>query len=426
MDEWSTLTIPNAIPSAADRALSEDLGRGDQRLGVEWTVDGARIKSSSWVGMARFSTFEVQVRPKLVGGSLGVLQMIGYASGLEALYLLPQDWRVRAEEYGLADLWCMLLEREATKILAAGPESDYVWSEGPQNALRGRLLILDQVTRHFGAVTELECRFEDYLSDILDNQLVQSGLAAGYRVAASSQLHASLRRARAALDEYCEPMTLDANEAESRLNYTRRNEHYRTAHKLSLLLLRNLYLRDLFAADRQPAVAFFLDMNSLFEQFVTKLVHDALAQDPIGIVPQRSTRSLIVDESTGRTYSRVIPDVLLSSLTSMRQATVDAKYKLYDERSIDPADIYQLFVYAFAFHADNVGIPMAVLLYPASNRSSTGVRLRVQDIAANHPARIAAHPLNVTALLHRIQTKTLVGSPELADVRAALLEALAA
>ena len=105
---------------------------------TDWLIDGARIRSSSWVGVARFSTFEVQVVPKLAGGNLGVMTMVGYASGIEALSMLPTPRNYNAESGGLADLWCLVLAREAENILLGGPVFDYAWEESSQPTLRGR------------------------------------------------------------------------------------------------------------------------------------------------------------------------------------------------------------------------------------------------------------------------------------------------
>jgi 5-methylcytosine-specific restriction enzyme subunit McrC len=378
------------------------------------------------VGTARFSSFEVQIQPKLAGGSLGVMTMLGYGSGLEALSILRTPQAYEAETQGLADLWCLVLSREAERILIGGPEFDYVWQESAQPALRGRLMLVEQVARHFGEVDHLECRFEDYLSDILDNQLLLSGLRAGRALARHGDLSQRMARLGAALSEYSNPLSIDLESAEQQLQYNRRNEHYRTAHVLSLLLLRNLQLRDLYSSGQATAIAFLLDMNPLFEEFATQLVKDAMTDQPIHVFPQRRTSSLIVNEATGGTYSRVIPDMLLALKDGHGRLPVDAKYKLYDQRSIDPSDIYQVFLYAYAFQTRGISIPAGMILYPSETTAAAGVRLRVQNMSALQAARITTQPLPVPSILERIRQRALTGSAELADLRRSLLQAIAA
>ena len=51
------------------------------------------------------------------------------------------------------------------------------------------------------------------------------------------------------------------------------------------------------------------------------------------------------------------------------RVAVDAKYKLYDQRKLDSGDVYQGFLYAYAFSgAGELAVPTAVLLYPSSTR----------------------------------------------------------
>src|SRR5438445_11426409 len=104
MPEWGTLRVAGVSPTDRDRALSEELGSGDRKLAVDWLIDGARIQSRSSAGLARFSTFEVQVVTKLAGGSLGVMTRVGYASGIEAWTMLAAPRNYKAASGGLADL----------------------------------------------------------------------------------------------------------------------------------------------------------------------------------------------------------------------------------------------------------------------------------------------------------------------------------
>jgi len=426
MPEWGTLKVVGVSPTARDRALSDELGTDDRKLAIDWLIDGARIQSRSWVGVARFSTFEVQVVPKLAGGSLGVMTMVGYASGIEALSILAAPRNYNAESGGLADLWCLVLAREAENILLGGPVFDYAWQESSQPTLRGRLMMIEQLSRHFGQVDSLECRFEDYSSDVLDNRIVLSGLRAGRAVASDDATSQRMARLAAAFAEYCGPLELEPDTAEQQVQYNRRNEHYKAAHILSLLLLRNLQLHDIYSTGYIPAVAFLLDMNPLFEQFATRLVQSALVSDSIDVVPQRRTSSIIINEATGHTYSRVIPDMLLTVAGTHRRLPVDAKYKLYDNRTIDPADIYQVFMYAYAFQSVEVPIPAAMIVYPAETTSTVGARLRVQNVSATQSARLVSYPLPVIPTLGRIRDRSLLASSELADLRQALLQAFSA
>ena len=90
----------------------------------------------------------------------------------------------------------------------------------------------------------------------------------------------------------------------------------------------------------------------------------------------------------------MVPDLLIEAIdpTVAARVAVDAKYKLYDERKLNSGDVYQGFLYAYAFGgAGGQVIPAALLLYPSSTRSSQAVRLRVRN-AGRHPPMLRSLP----------------------------------
>ena len=79
---------------------------------------------------------------------------------------------------------------------------------------------------------------------------------------------------------------------------------------------------------------------------------------------------------------------------------IDAKYKLYDEHGFAPSDIYQTFLYAFAFGPPAPdALPMSLLLYPATSEDPGRVRLRVRTLHGGPGAEIVGIGLPVAALL---------------------------
>jgi 5-methylcytosine-specific restriction enzyme subunit McrC len=124
-------------------------------------------------------------------------------------------------------------------------------------------------------------------------------------------------------------------------------------------------------------------MNRLFEMFVYRLVDRLLEGTGRHVHYQRGDRSIILNASTNKPYARVVPDLLVEAPgpgPTMRVA-VDAKYKLYDEQKLSRGDVYQSFLYAYAYGAEgSSGLPAALLVYPSSTRSSRSVHLRVRSV----------------------------------------------
>ncbi len=98
---------------------------------------------------------------------------------------------------------------------------------------------------------------------------------------------------------------------------------------------------------------------------------------------------------------------------------VDAKYKLYDVRRLDPADVYQAFFYAYAYHRPTAGdltSPSALLVYPSSE-AGTRVALRVRREDGATTARIRAIGVDIPSALRAIENRTIWTLPEVLEVR---------
>lgn len=429
--EWETATAPSGVAlTQRDRQLVDALARGDGRLHVEELASGIRLKAASWIGVVRFEAFELRVVPKLVGGNLGVVEMLDYAGGIDRLRRLRSARQLDAAADGrLVDLLAQLLAEAAEQIIRDGLIQDYVTREETLVTLRGRLRLDEQVRRRFGQVDRLECRYDELESNTPDNQLIAFALGLARRVCRHPETRRRVARLHSLFSEAADPTAFDPGN-EVAIEYSRRNERYRAAHTLAWLFVRRLAIQDLFSPGAGRSYAFLLDMNALFEQFVTRLLRAAFASTNIRVAAQRRHDSLLVDEATSRTYASVIPDVLLEEprQDGSRRVPVDAKYKLYDEHKLDMGDIYQTFFYGYAFagaqdHA--AGKAVAYLVYPATTAEDP-VRLRVRRTDRVTTARIRTVALDVPAALKAIREGGEDRLPEFAGLRTEMLPTTAA
>ncbi len=178
------------------------------------------------------------------------------------------------------------------------------------------------------------------------------------------------------------------------------NEHYREPHELAWLILDGLGIEDIFAAGSQRCFAFLLDMNRLFEGFVARWLRQLLAGSEFRVIPQRRDRTILWNTELARPYASVIPDLLIESTCQRGMyRPVDAKYKLYDERRIATGDIYQTFLYAYAYGEENPTLPTAFVLYPASSPDGSQVLLHVRRSGGATSAQLRAIPVHIPTAL---------------------------
>lgn len=403
--EYQTACEPSGNPTHADLKLAEKLSTGKARLDVRWLANGqVEVNASSWVGVVQFSELEIRVVPKLVGGTLRVLRMIEYANGIRLLSHLPPDQRLPADGTDLFQLIVMVLVQETKELIRDGLLRDYRPIDDSLTVLRGRLRMRDQFLRRYGALHRLECQFDEYDGDIPENQLLAAALSAAATRVTDDSLRTDARGLAGVIAGTCEPPTGDPEWYTRRIHYDRRNVRYRPAHELAVLVLQGLALDDLHSTGHQGVTAFMLDMNDIFERFVTRLVEDALADSPLQMSAQQSFGAVVVDESTGRTYSTIRPDLVIVDIRSGQTVPVDIKYKLYEDKKLGTEDIYQLFTYAFALGGTE-STRNAGLIYAATS-AVAGPALQIKPQAAVSGAHIRGAGLDVPVILDGLSGET--------------------
>ena len=185
------------------------------------------------------------------------------------------------------------------------------------------------------------------------------------------------------------PVEYAAN-AVPEITFDRLNGHYREVVALSRLILRQRS----FEADRGGirASGFLIDMNVIFQEFVTQALRDALH------VSARVFRS---DNQIGRVTLDEAGDVRLKpDLTwwDGGECTFagDVKYKRIKDTHVPNADLYQLLAYATA-----LDLPGGLLIYAQGEEEPAAHRVR----HAGKLLEVAALDLSGTpeALLARIE-----------------------
>jgi 5-methylcytosine-specific restriction enzyme subunit McrC len=426
--EWKTLVVEGASLSTTDRRLSEELTAGEaRRLVVEELRSGVRVSATSWVGVARFEEFEVRVVPKLAGGNLGLVEMIEFATGLNALRRSSGVRTLAAEGASLFDLVALLLAEECERIARDGLLADYIETEDELPAIRGRFLGERQVLKRFGRVDRVICRYDELEQDVVENQILASALEKCTRRVKDDAVRLRVGRLRSLFAEACSPEKLNPEAARRQLTYNRLNAHYEDAHALAWIILDGLRaLQDIYTPGGVRSFAFLLDMNLLFERFVYRLF-ERLFGAAAYVEYQRADRSIVWDADRNRPYARVIPDLLVrSKQPPFRRVAIDAKYKLYDERKIAPGDVYQSFLYAYAYgqeKGEGELPPTSLIIYPSPSSSPGAVRLRVRNSKKTAGAEIHAVGLPIHDCLSELKTSRINSS--VAALEQVVLKALA-
>ncbi|MFI8513122.1 McrC family protein [Streptomyces sp. NPDC085460] len=402
--EYGTRVFDGVRLTETDRRLLAD-GSLDGRLRVrELRGDRLEVAAGPYVGTVRLEGAEIQVLPKYLGGDLDVLRMVDHAWG-GVREALPTAQDFPGGRPNLRDLVCLMVVEHGERLLRHGVRRDYLTVEDDLRVVRGRLLPDRQLLHHHGRLDRLACRFEEHDADVLDNRICAEALAVAARTARPPGIRARARRAAGLFAQHAPTPPGDVRTALAAVTYHRNNEHYRPAHRWAGLLLTGGGLDGLFASGPLASRAFLIDMNRLFEAFVTRLLEEGAAGAGLRVERQTARSEVLFDERAGRSYGTVRPDVLISGDRGGApfRLPVDVKYKLYAEKKLSPEDLYQASLYALTLGRREDGRPpVCALVHPGAGASG-GHRVAVRGLDGAVTSRVRSVPLDLGAVLAELR-----------------------
>lgn len=342
------------LPDATARRLTQ-VARGAIDVAPDRAAGRWRLTAHSYVGSVSVDGVQVLIRPKICAENVFLFLEAG----------LPHSaWRAEAFDYGTThDLLPAVLSffaRTVETTLGTGLLRSYRQRHERLVTLRGRIDFPAQLGRA-GLASPVDCNFDDYTPDIDENRYLKAAVRLALR---TPQVPAVDRRrllqTMVALEDVADvPVRADHLDL---LPTTRLNAHYRPALRLARLVLDNLSLVDV--QGNHAASAFLVDMNALFERFLTDRLTHAL----------RGRLQVRRQAGTHLDHAHRIP--LIPDLEFRRDGSpvfvADIKYKLTDHARPRPEDYYQLLAYTTA-----LGLAEGVLLYCRGPDGEQGSRVTV-------------------------------------------------
>ena len=325
------------------------------------------LTPGSDVGAVEIGDLSVLIRPKI-----GIPQLVSlacYAIGMVKFRETAFDF---PEQAALPDALALAFTSAAQRAFSRGLLHDYRTWEETLYGVRGRIRFTDQIRRRPGIPLPVEVRYDEFTDDILANQLVKAAaMRLGGMRLRSDKARRQLGWVVAMLDgvSLAEFPPKDVPEVE----FSRLNEHYRGVVTLARLILQHGAFEARRGAVR--ASGFLMDMNQVFQEFVTVALREAL-RVPERLFGERSIASL---DEAGRV--RLRPD-LVWRVGSAYVFVGDAKYKNITGARVPNADLYQLLAYTTALN-----LPSGLLVYAEGEAN-----------AATYTVRHSGKQLEVAAL----------------------------
>lgn len=351
-----------ATLSTEDAAFVATELRGRITIRRVFAGSGYILNSRQFVGLLTLpSGRQLECRPKVPAPNL--FHMLAVA------YDLPEPFLdAPAEVHSVDHVLTVVASRFTTMIeerIDRGLYRAYVEEEGNLTTVRGRIVIAEDIRHNSILRHRTYCRYTEYSWDVPENRVVRQVV----RLLAGLGLPPKLRHRLRTLDSVMEEVTPGQYVAGdlNRFVYNRLNDDYRPIHRLC-----RFFLEAMSPSDRSGPFnfqGFLLDMNRLFERFVTQVLK-AQVPAPFTVHAQASTSLDLAGEVCLR------PDLLIRH----GHDTVlvgDCKYKRIETGEHRHHDLYQLLAYCTA-----LDVSQGLLIYPQHLAPvATGIAVRNSGVS---------------------------------------------
>ena len=339
------------------------------------------LTPGSTVGAIEVGELSVLIRPKI--GIPRLLSLTCYAMGA---YRPREDGMFDfAEEAALPDMLALALAAAARRAFAQGLLHGYRTEEEALHSVRGRVRFAEQLRLRFGVALPVEVRYDVFTDDIMANRLVKAATARlrGMRIR-SQEARRRLGWLAATVGKVS-PVEFPPS-AVPEVRFDRLNEHYRDVVALSRLILRHGAFES--ARGEVRASGFLLDMNIVFQEFVTQALREAMGVSNRVLCSDKDMPHRVALDQARRALLK--PD--LSWWEDGACVFVgDAKYKNLTDGPVPNADLYQLLAYATA-----LDLPGGLLIYAKGEADTATYQVRQSG------KRLHVAAVDLSGTLHEI------------------------
>jgi len=311
---------------------------------------GVRIKAKNMIGAVNFSKFKLQIIPKIYKKEKkdkwkNIAQCIHFARNYSIEKIFKYDKRLVAkEDFILPDFLIKTLVIECQELLKRGLLKSYVTHEENMPYIRGKLILKNQFQNDVRKKVMFFNEFDELEFDNIENRIIFQTIIQCRRIVVNSKLKKEVMKLIQQFSGIVQNVPIKVSDiTQMEKKYTRQNSHYEDAHIVCKTILENKGISDFYEHDKKSSLSipFFVDMNKIFEDFITRIFQDYHGVG-ISVRNQARQRAWIVSGSkiSGR---EMRPDIVLDDSIKKKTTIIDVKYKINEKFSM--SDLYQIGFY---------------------------------------------------------------------------------
>lgn len=289
----------------------------------------------------------------------------------------------------------ILIRLFSTKLVDAvrqGMPRRYIHCQDDLRALRGRLDVGRQFTALAVNPSKLACRYDELSTDTALNQIMKTAIGRLSRIARTTD---NQRRLSELAFSYAEVSTIPLSALRwEDVQLDRTNARWK-----DLLALAKFLLGDRFQTTSTGAQAGFsllFEMNTLFEQYVGRMMRRALTGSGLSVRLQGGRLFCLEAVEDGRRLFQTKPDILIKRGSQVVHV-IDTKWKRVSTRIDDPkqgisqSDVYQMMAYGQLYRCDAL-----TLLYPHHDELENSPGIMGSYAVPSSQKRLAAATVDIS------------------------------
>lgn len=362
------------------------------------------LRARGVVGVIAAPGCQLEILPKIEGAGerepqeadlrRRLIHMLGvvYELPIDAGSMAQLGWQRDTVLELLIRLFC----RRLTDAVRQGIPRLYLEHEDDLPSLRGRLDVTRQFSQNAVAPQKLACRFDDLSPDIALNRVMRAVITRLKRLSQAPDNQRVLRELSFAYADVTD-VTVKALRWDL-ITLDRTSQRWRDLVSFARLFLSDRHQQT--SAGSIAGHALLFEMNTLFENYIARLLRRAMVGSGLQVVAQGGHRDCLFEGDAGR--FRTKPDLIIRQGERVVMV-IDTKWKRMTPQIDDPkqgvsqGDVYQLMAYSQLYNCPNV-----MLLYPHHGDLPTDpIYTRYTIGAKDAEATLSVATLDVTSSSRR-------------------------
>ena len=335
----------------------EDPRRELKKLEIIHEGGQHRLKAKGHVGAISLnrSNLVINIEPKFENAWDNLFKLFEYTENIEPS---TGTGDVQAKEGdSLWDIFAKIFIKKTMFLIHSGLYRKYITKTEEITAIRGRLLVTQNIRSPQKFRTKHWCEFDELSYDVMENQLVLYCTSLLVKRVQNVKIKQELIRIKNIIQsqdvELKSKLTLsDAN----LIIINRMNKKYETIFRYCKLILQKFAYQKFDKDGKISIPPFTLSMWDLFEKFVNKALVKEYGKKGFDVKFQGKSKNIVVpipdydipDKKYGKP-SQIEPDNRLVSKNG-EQLILDTKWK----KKVSSGDWYQMITYSLAFKCDTI------------------------------------------------------------------------